>query len=218
MRGSAIDAIVLTGGEMDHIVGLLSVREQPELQLVCTKSVRRLLTHDFPLLKALGNYCSIHYSTFPFRTSSLAISAFNLSGKTPHYARVHAKKDSVVAVQLTSTKTKETMVYIPCLPAITDGVKRFVEDCDCLLVDGTFWSDQEMVSLGITERTARDMGHIPIYGRNGSLAWLRGLDIPQKIYIHINNTNPILLRTSPERKMVSQAGIEVGYDGMEVLI
>jgi pyrroloquinoline quinone biosynthesis protein B len=92
------------------------------------------------------------------------------------------------------------------------------EGCDCLLVDGTFWSDQEMVSLGITERNAYDMGHVPIDGKNGSLAWLRGLDIHQKIYIHINNTNPILLKTSPERKMVNQARIKVGYDGMEILI
>ena len=99
IRGSAIDAVVLTDGEMDHMVGLLSLREQSNLQIVCTKSVRRLLTHDFPLLKALENYCSIHYSTFPFQTSSLAISAFNVSGRNPRYARVQAKKDSVVGIQ-----------------------------------------------------------------------------------------------------------------------
>ena len=218
IRGSAICAVVLTDGEMDHIVGLLSLREQSKLQLVCSKSVRRLLTHDFPLLKVLENYCSIDYAPFPFQTSSLTISAFNLSGKNPLYAKGHAKKDSVVAVQLTSTNTKKTIVYLPCLPAITDDVRQFVEGCDCLLVDGTFWSNQEMVLLGITERTAYDMGHVPIDGNNGSLAWLRELDIPQIIYIHINNTNPILLKTSPERKMVNQAGIKVGYDGMEVLI
>jgi len=218
IRGSAIDAVVLTDGEMDHIVGLLSLREQSNLQIVCTKSVRRLLTHDFPLLKALENYCSIHYFTFPFQTSSLAISAFNVSGRNPRYARVQAKKDSVVGIQMTSARTKKRLVYLPCMPAVTDGVKQFVEDCDCLLVDGTFWSDQEMVSLGITERTAHDMGHVPIDGKNGSLAWLRELNIPQKVYIHINNTNPILLKTSPERKTVSQARIEVGYDGMEILI
>jgi pyrroloquinoline quinone biosynthesis protein B len=218
VRGSAIDTVVLTDGEMDHVVGLLSLREQSKLQLVCSRSVRRLLTHDFPLLKALENYCSIDYTPFPFQTSSLAISAFNLSGKNPLYAKGHAKEDSVVAVQLKSTKTNKRIVYLPCLPAITDDVRRFVEACDCLLVDGTFWSNQEMVLLGITERTAYDMGHVPINGKNGSLAWLRGLDIPKKIYIHINNTNPILLRTSPERKMVSHAGIKLGYDGMEILV
>lgn len=218
MRGSAIDAIVLTDGEMDHVLGLLSLREQSNLKLVCTRSVRRLLTYDFPLLKTLENYCSIHYSTFPFQTSSIAISALDVSGENPRYARVQAKSESVVGIQVVSTKTNKTLVYLPCLPALTDGVKQFVERCDCLLVDGTFWSDQEMVLLGITERTAYDMGHVPIDGKNGSLAWLSELDINHKIYIHINNTNPILLKTSPERKMVNQARIKVGYDGMEILI
>jgi len=177
------------------------------------------LTHDFPLLRVLENYCSIKYSTFPFHTNSLAISAFKVSGKKPRYAKMREKNnDLVVGVQLTSTKTKKKLLYLPCLPAITDDVKKFVDGCDCLLVDGTFWSNQEMVSLGITKRNASDMGHVPIKGKNGSLAWLSTLDIPKKIYIHINNTNPILLKTSKERKMVDEAKIEIGYDGMEILI
>ncbi len=205
---------------MDHIVGLLSLREQSKLHLVCTKSIRRLLTYEFPLLKALENYCSIKYSTFPFEIDSFAISAFNVSGKKPHYAKMQAKKnnDLVIGLQLISTKTNKKLVYLPCLPAITKNVKQFVNECDCLLVDGTFWSNQEMVSLGISKRNASDMGHVPIEGKNGSLAWLSSLDIPQKIYIHINNTNPILWKTSKERKIVDEAGIEVGYDGMEILI
>ena len=205
---------------MDHIAGLLSLREQSKLHLVCTKGIRRLLTLDFPLLRVLEKYCSIKYSTFPFQTNSLAISAFNVSEKKPHYAKMQSKStDLVVGIKLTSTtKTKKTLVYLPCLAAITDDVKQFVQGCDCLLVDGTFWSNQEMVSLGITKRNASDMGHVPIDGKNGSLVWLRSLDIPQKVYIHINNTNPILSKTSRERKMVDEASIEVGYDGMEILI
>jgi pyrroloquinoline quinone biosynthesis protein B len=219
IRGSAIKAIVLTDGEMDHIVGLLSLREQSKLHLVCTKSIRRLLIHDFPLLRVLENYCSIKYSTFPFRTNSLVISAFNVSGKNPRYVKMRPKiNDLVIGLQLISAKTKKKLVYLPCLPSITDDVKQFVYGCDCLLVDGTFWSNEEMVSFGITKRNAFEMGHVPIEGKNGSLIWLRSLDIPKKIYIHINNTNPILLRTSKERKMVDEARIEVGYDGMEILI
>ena len=219
IRSSAIDAIVLTDGEMDHIVGLLSLREQSNLHLVCTGNIRRLLTHDFPLLKILEKYCSIKYSTFPFHTNSLAISAFNVSVKKPLYANMQAKNnDLVVGLQLISTKTNKKLVYLPCLPAITEDIKELVIGCDCLLVDGTFWSNKEMVSLGITKRNAFDMGHVPIEGKNGSLAWLRNLDIPKKIYIHINNTNPILLKTSKERKMVDEARIEVGYDGMEIVI
>ena len=133
---------------------------------------------------------------------------------------MQAKKnnDLVIGVQVISTKTNKKLVYLPCLPAITNDVKQFVNRCDCLLVDGTFWSNEEMISLGISKRNASDMGHVPIDGKNGSLVWLRNLDIPQKIYIHINNTNPILLETSKERKWVDDAGIGIGYDGMEILI
>lgn len=219
IRDSAIEAIVLTDGEMDHILGLLSLREHSKLHLVCTGNIRRLLTYDFPLLKTLEKYCSIRYSTFPFYTNSLVITALDVSAKKPLYAQIGSKiSDIAVGIKLRSTKTKKIMVYLPCLPAITDNIKQFVDGCDCLLVDGTFWSNQEMISLGITKRNAYEMGHVPIEGKNGSLTWLSSLDIPKKIYIHINNTNPILLKTSKERKIVDKARIEVGYDGMEFMI
>lgn len=212
---------------MDHILGLLSLRERSKLHLVCTRGIRRLLTHDFHLLKILQKYCSIQYSTFPFKINSIVISAFNLPGKKPLYAKMKKNDDDddlVVGVKLTSIidrdndKTMKTLVYLPCLPTITEEVTQFVKDCDCLLVDGTFWSNQELISLGITKRNAIDMGHVTIDGKNGSLVWLRSLEIPKKIYVHINNTNPILMKTSPERKMVDEARIEIGYDGMDILI
>ena len=218
IRGSAIDAIILTDGEMDHIVGLLSLREQSDFQLVCTKSVRRLLTNDFPILMALENYCTIRYSIFPFQIGTLIVSAFNISKKNPRYAKSQLSEDSVIGVKVTSTKTNKILVYLPSLTNITDEVKYFVEGCNCLLIDGTFWSNDEMVSLGITKRNARDMGHVPINGKDGSLTWLCGLDIPHKIYTHINNTNPILLETSKERKIIDENKIKVSYDGMDILI
>jgi pyrroloquinoline quinone biosynthesis protein B len=218
IRGSAIDAVILTDGEMDHIVGLLSLREQSDLHLVCTKSVQKLLTDDFPILRALENYCTIRYSTFPFQIGSLVISAFNISEKNPRYAKTQLSKDSVIGVRITSTKTNKILVYLPCLTKITEEIKYFVEGCNCLLIDGTFWSNEEMILLGITERSAYDMGHVPINGKNGSLDWLCKLDVPHKIYIHINNTNPILLETSMERKIIDENKIKVGYDGMDILI
>ena len=121
-------------------------------------------------------------------------------------------------MKVTSTKTNKILVYLPCLTIITEEVKYFVKGCDCLLIDGTFWSNDEMISLGITERNAHDMGHVPIDGKDGSLAWLCSLDVHHKIYIHINNTNPILLETSMERKIIDENKIKVGYDGMDILI
>lgn len=108
------------------------------------------------------------------------------------------------------------MVFLPALPEITKGIEKFVAGCDCLLVDGTFWSKDEMVVMGITRRNSFDMGHVPISGASGSLSWLRTLKIRRKVYTHINNTNPILRESSLERRAVERAGVEVAYDGMEV--
>jgi pyrroloquinoline quinone biosynthesis protein B len=95
-------------------------------------------------------------------------------------------------------------------------VNEFVAGCDCLLVDGTFWSEHEMTGLGLSRRTSRDMGHVPISGEGGSLEWLRTLKVPRKIYTHINNTNLILQKSSHERRTVRAAGVEISHDGMEI--
>ncbi len=121
-----------------------------------------------------------------------------------------------MVVGLRIKSAKKSLAYLPGLPAITNEVEKFVAGCDCLLVDGTFWSEREMVSLGLTKRTADDMGHVPIDGPNGTLKWLQSLKIPRKIYIHINNTNPILKKISREQKMVERAGVEISCDGMDI--
>jgi pyrroloquinoline quinone biosynthesis protein B len=89
---------------------------------------------------------------------------------------------------------------------------------DAVLVDGTFWRDDELARLGISERTARQMGHVPLSGADGSLATLSGLSRARVILVHINNTNPILLERSPERAEVLRAGVEIGDDGLEIAI
>ncbi|HUA66943.1 MAG TPA: pyrroloquinoline quinone biosynthesis protein PqqB [Candidatus Saccharimonadales bacterium] len=214
-RGSPVQAVILTDGEMDHVAGLLSLREQKSLRLICTSAVKNLLTEQFPLLPALEKYCGIHHSTFPVRVAGIRISALELqTDKAPRYARRSARRGDVVGLRLEANG--KSFVYLPGLPAINKTVNKFVTDCDCLLVDGTFWSQSEMVLLGMSQRTARDMGHVPIDGEDGSLEWLRSLKIPRKIYTHINNTNPILQRTSRERRMVELAGVEISHDGMNI--
>ena len=218
LRGSRLAAVALTDGEMDHATGLLSLREQKNLRLVCTKAVLNLLNREFPVLPALGRYVKIAHASFPFRKGSLHISTLDLSAKVPPYARRAARRGDVVGLRCryTGGKRVRTLVYLPGLPSITENVHRFVAGCDVLLVDGTFWSNHEMTSLGLTRRTARDMGHIPISGKDGSLAWLRGLNISRKIYIHINNTNPILRKGSREQRIVEELGVEIAYDGMDI--
>jgi pyrroloquinoline quinone biosynthesis protein B len=214
LRGTAIAAVVLTDGELDHITGLLSLREHRKLRLVCTKTVEELLNKKFPLLPVLKNYCDVCVSNFPVRIASLRIFALDFGSKSPPYAPRLKRNGLVAGLRIQSAK--KSLAYLPGLPAITAEVEKFIAGCDCLLVDGTFWSEREMVSLGLTKRTAGDMGHVPISGLHGTLEWLRSLKIPRKIYIHINNTNPILRVMSRERKAVMRAGVEVAHDGMDI--
>lgn len=214
LRGTALAAVVLTDGELDHVTGLLSLREHRKLRLVCTPTVVQLLSRDFPILPVLEKYSAVQISHFPVRVASLRISAIDFGSKAPPYA-AHLKRQGLVA-GLRIESAEKSLAYLPGLPAITAEVEKFIAGCDCLLVDGTFWSEREMVSLGLTHRTAGDMGHVPISGPNGTLEWLQLLKIPRKIYIHINNTNPILRTGSRESKLVRRAGITVAYDGMDI--
>jgi pyrroloquinoline quinone biosynthesis protein B len=214
LRGTAIAAVVLTDGELDHVTGLLSLREHRKLRLVCTKTVEKLLAKNFPLLPVLKNYCNVRVSNFPVQIASLRISALDFGSKSPPYAPQVKRRGLVAGLRIESAE--KSLAYLPGLPAIMAEVEKFIAGCDCLLVDGTFWSEREMVSLGLTKRTAADMGHIPISGPHGTLEWLQSLKIPRKIYIHINNTNPILRAASRERKAVARAGVEVAHDGMDI--
>jgi pyrroloquinoline quinone biosynthesis protein B len=217
LRGSAVQAVVLTDGEMDHVAGLLSLREQKSLRLVCTSAVKHLLTRQFPLLPALAKYCRIRHSTFPIRIAGFRLSALELeTGKAPPYSCRKAQRGEVAGLRLEAGG--KCLVYLPGLPAINQAVNEFVADCDCLLVDGTFWAEREMISLGLSKRTAHQMGHVPIDGKGGSLEWLRLLKVPRKIYTHINNSNPILKKNSRERRRVENAGVEISRDGMDICL
>jgi len=216
-RGSPIEAVILTDGEIDHVAGLLSLREHKSLRLVCTPAVKSLLSDSLGLLPALEKYTSIQHQAFPVRVAGIKITALELAtDKAPRYAPRFRRSGSVVGLRLESIRSKRSCVYLPGLPAITKELDEWVSGCDCLLVDGTFWSDREMISLGLSQRTARDMGHVAIDGKDGSLAWLRRLDIPRKIYTHINNSNPILRKGSPQRRAVERAGVEISHDQMAI--
>jgi pyrroloquinoline quinone biosynthesis protein B len=110
------------------------------------------------------------------------------------------------------------VTYAPGLARLDDGVLTRFAASDLVLVDGTFWRDDELAQLGISARSARDMGHLPLSGPGGTLEALARLERPRKILVHINNTNPILLEDSPERKAVHRAGVEVAYDGLEIAL
>jgi pyrroloquinoline quinone biosynthesis protein B len=129
-----------------------------------------------------------------------------------------AEQGRVVGYRLTDEHSGRAAVYLPGVQRLTPAVREQLAGCACLLVDGTCWHDDELIRLGLAAKTAGEMGHLPIGGPDGSLEQLSGLPIERTIYIHVNNTNPILLEDSPERRMVSERGMEVAVDGLEVKV
>ena len=228
IRGTPIEAVLLTNADLDHTLGLLSLRENPTLSIYASPETRSDLTEGSAPLSVLGKFCTMRW--FPVSlteepllqadgsASLLSYMAFPVPGKPPKFARrstaQHGAGDSV-GYRIRDTTTGGTLIYAPDVLDLSGGLATRLDDCDLLFFDGTFWSETEMSDRKINDVTARDMGHLPISGSCGSLEGLKTVSRPSRIYIHINNTNPILLETSPERAAVRAAGWTVGEDGME---
>ncbi|PSM50298.1 pyrroloquinoline quinone biosynthesis protein PqqB [Chroococcidiopsis sp. CCALA 051] len=226
IRSSPIAGILLTDAEIDHTTGLILLRESSEpLRVYGTDTVRIALTEGFPLLSTLAGYCGVKWSLLepgiPINlgldaANQLEVEAFPLAAKPPKYMRHKAVADEVWVVGFTFRASGKVMTYAPGLAQLDDTVLERFESSDCILIDGTCWQDDELVNLGIANRKAREMGHLPLSGAEGSIQHLAQLRHPRKILVHINNTNPILMANSQERQVVEKAGIEVGDDGLTI--
>jgi pyrroloquinoline quinone biosynthesis protein B len=220
VRTPPFAGVLLTDAEIDHTAGLLLMRESAvPLRIFGDAGVERALTDGYPVLAMLERYCGADWQTLepgrpqPLAGSSLAVEPFPAGGDAPRYLGSDVELE---ASGLVFTEGGGTITYVPGLARLDDHVIARLAASDLVLVDGTFWHDDDLARLGISDRTARDMGHTPLAGPGGSLAVLAGLERPRKVLVHINNTNPILLEDSPEREQVVRAGVEVAYDGLEV--
>jgi pyrroloquinoline quinone biosynthesis protein B len=224
VRGSAIDAVLLSDAELDHITGLLSLREAQALRLYCTSQVFDWVLASNAVFGALNSREKFRVTTVKDRTaetigSGLGFEAHFVSGKVPTYVKTPPANcdGAAIACKLIDRGTGSSLLYVPAIKQIDERFIAAAAACDCLLFDGSFWSDNEMEIRGVGTRTASAMGHIPISGPSGSLALLGGLRI-RKIYTHINNTNPILDDDSAERREIEQAGWTVAEDGMDFTV
>ena len=222
VRAPPIAGVLLTDAEIDHTAGLLLLRESAmPLRVFGDAGVERALRDGYPVLPMLKRYCGAEWQTLePGRTqpldgSSLAVELFRAGGDAPRYLGSDVDLEASGFI-FRDRATGGVVTYVPGLARLDDGVVTRFAASDLVLVDGTFWRDDELASLGISARSARDMGHLPLSGPGGTLQTLAGLERPRKALVHINNTNPILLEDSPEREEVVRAGIEVAYDGLEV--
>jgi pyrroloquinoline quinone biosynthesis protein B len=226
-RHSPISAVVLTDAQIDHVTGLLMLREGLPMPLYCTQPVMQELSETFPLLPVLSHWNEgFQQRTLPERADT----AFNIeqapglewrvlpivSNAPPYSARRDAPKPGDnIALYIKDTASGRSLLYAPGLGKITPLIQTFLEKSDCLLVDGTCWNDHEMQVVGSNKR-AREMGHLPQNGEGGMMNVLAQLKNKRKILIHINNTNPILCNDSEEREQLNAFEIEVAYDGMDI--
>jgi pyrroloquinoline quinone biosynthesis protein B len=223
VRSPPIVAVLLTDAEIDHTAGLLLLRESATpVRVLGDAGVERALTHGYPVLPMLERYCGAEWQTLEaarptsLEGSGLEVEAFGVGGDAPRYLSGSDVELQASGFVFRDRATGGVVTYAPGLARLDDSaIARFAAS-DLVLVDGTFWHDDDLTELGISDRTARDMGHTPLAGPGGTLDVLAGLERPHKVLVHINNTNPILFEDSAEREEVVRAGVEVAYDGLEV--
>jgi pyrroloquinoline quinone biosynthesis protein B len=232
-NSSPLCGIVLAAADLDHILGLLLLRELQPLNVYATASVTRLLREQNSMFAMLtrapdqvrwraikpGEFFELR--TPSGQDSGITCTPISLSTRYPVYMSDSepdlSPDEAVLALTLTSNSGR-VLVYAPAVAAITQYLREWLEKADLLLFDGTFYSDDELTTVRGSGERAREMGHIPVGGEDGSLRQLAGLRIPRKLYIHINNTNPMLNETSPEYRAVREAGWELADDGWQATL
>jgi pyrroloquinoline quinone biosynthesis protein B len=208
VRMPPIAGVVLTDAEIDHTAGLLLLRESgAPVRVFGVEGVERALRPT--LLRMLGRFCGTEWQTLESGRAT------QLDGSSLVVEPFEAGRDATGLV-FRDLAGGGVVSYVPGLGRLDEGVLARFEASDLVLVDGTFWRDDELPRLGISARSARGMGHLPLSGAGGTLDALARLERPRKALVHINNTNPILLEDSPERAAVVRAGVEVAYDGLEI--
>ena len=229
-RDTAIAAIVLVDGQIDHTTGLYMLRESLRpWPLWCTDSAYADLTRGNPVLQVLAHYCGVDRHRIDIDGEDFRIDAvphirwraFPVASKPAPYSpnREAPVRGDNIALLIVDDRTGRSVLYAPGLGEIDEHLWHAMRSTSCVLVDGTFWTDHEMIELGFSRKRARDIGHLPQSGPGGMLEWLAALPPDtRKILIHVNNTNPILDEDSAERAELTRRGIEVAYDGMELAL
>jgi pyrroloquinoline quinone biosynthesis protein B len=224
VRHVPVEGIVLTDAELDHTLGVTLLREGRQLQIIATPAVIRTIAEDsrvLPVTQAFAVVETVEITlgeTTPLdyrdgTPSGLTIEMKAVRGDPPRFARKEEVGHTVAAF-ITDSASGKSCAFVPGCGGLGPKLLARLNEAELLLFDGTFWTDDELIRLGISDRAASAMGHVAISGPEGSLAVLSQLDCRQKVYTHINNTNPMLIEQSPERAAVEGAGMLVGMDGM----
>jgi pyrroloquinoline quinone biosynthesis protein B len=230
LRSSPIAGVVLTGGDVDAVAGLLTLRERQAFTVYATERIHGVLDAN-PIFEVLARDVVARQNvsvgtpillTLPDGSpSGLSLELFPVPGKVPLYleqsnmAPAIVESEDTVGAMLSDGACR--LFFVPGCAGMTPALAHRLRGADVVLFDGTLWTDDEMSRAGIGGKTGLRMGHMSVSGPNGTIAAFQGIDVRRKILLHINNSNPILLDDSPERAAVEAAGWEVAYDGMEIL-
>ena len=227
MRHSPISAVVISSGDVDALAGLLSLREQqqfslyahePVLRIIGANPVFRVLDPAFVERRLLPVGAATQLLDGAGKPLGLVIESFAVSGKLPLYEEVddghNASDEAVIGLSVTGHGGR--MVFVPACAALTEDLAARIGGADLLFFDGTLWRDDEMVRAGVGRKTGKRMGHMSVSGPDGSMAMLAPVPVKRRIFIHLNNTNPLLADDSPETAEARAAGWEIAFDGMEI--
>ena len=230
-RGTPVAGIFLTNGDLDHCLGLLSLRESQPLVVFATERVWRGFTERNVLFRTLQRFdgqvtwrqLNLNESqrlALPNGIDSgLTVCALPIPGKLPiHLGDLTPDQEDNIALRFTENHSGRTLAYLPAVGAAGAAVERAADGADILFFDGTFWSSDELIQQRLGDKRAEDMAHWPVGGPSGSLSWLRNLVSARRVLIHVNNTNPLLRDDSAQRYQAETAGVEVAYDGMELTL
>jgi pyrroloquinoline quinone biosynthesis protein B len=234
LRHSPIASVVLTNGDVDHVAGLLTLRESQPLSLYATERVLSVLRANSIFNVLNPDYVERRRMPLnaPFEVCGrsgdgigIVVEAFAVPGKVALYledatagANFGSRPEDTVGLRIATRDNASQCFYVPGCAALTDDVAVRLAGAPLVLFDGTLWRDDEMIVAGVGSKTGRRMGHMSVSGADGTMAAFEKLGVKRKVFVHMNNSNPILLADSPERAAIAQAGWEAAHDGMEITL
>jgi pyrroloquinoline quinone biosynthesis protein B len=232
LRSSPIAGVAVTGGDVDAVAGLLTLRERHRFELLATREVHDVLAAN-SIFRVLAPDCVerriLHLDrpaelTTADGKAALVVTAFAVPGKVALWLEEEGRTPGIyedgrtVGLEIGESATGKRLFFIPGCAAMTEALAERLKGAPLVFFDGTLWRDDEMIRLGAGSKTGQRMGHLSMSGADGVIAAFRGLDVTRKVFLHINNTNPVLLEDSAERAEAEAAGWTIAHDGMELTL